>query len=126
MIWTPDANTAQITSSQLSGEKKRAFLMHFKVPGLNPGNQFTLFVNNQDMSYAARQIGKRMGDDMIVGQDGTLEFQFFGELQSGGVIARPNTIRQHLFELRDNLGLTRSLGVVPQLLTGRGTINRTN
>lgn len=120
-IWTPISQTAQTVVIQAGSNTNRAFSMDFKIQGLNPGNEFKLYVNNVDMSYAAKQFGKKMGAAMISDQAGELKFQYLGELMTGAVAQKLDTVKYHLIELRDNLNITRSMTVIPQRLSGRRT-----
>jgi len=116
-IWTTNLETALNSSPFNRSSSGRAFSKGFKVHGLNPGNQFKFYVNNVDMSWAVKQFGKRMGDDLIVGQDGKLDIQFLGQLLTGTIITDPHTTKFNTFELRDNLGITRATSIVPQYLS---------
>lgn len=118
-IRTVTANTGQ-TQSALNtvSSRRRTFSMPVNVNGLNPGTQFRLFVNNVDMTWATKQFGKRMGDNLIVGNDGSLNLQFMGELTPNPPISRnpgPGVpvVKNSLFQLIDNLNIARAATIVP-------------
>lgn len=118
-LWVTSEMSANTLSPNIANLRNvRAVALPFSVNGLMPNSIFTLWLNNTDMTWATRQLGKKMGQTLMSDAKGGINFTFLGEMFTQETASQDRT-KYYLFELRDIAGIKMASTVMPQTLAVR-------
>lgn len=111
------SNAASVSIPNLGFSNKRCIPMVYSAKSLPPNTNFTLWINNVDMTWACKQEGKRMGAGVSSDSSGKIAFQIFSEFEAGG--SGPAMTRATTVVLKDGNGIPKSTSIINELLIPR-------
>ena len=113
-------DTALLSIPNLGFSKKRCAMLLYAAKSLPPNTNFTLWINNVDMTWACQQPGGRMGDGLQSDSSGKIGFKIYTEFDSASIAnVTDNTIKSTTVHLKDGNGVTRSIAKINEMLIPR-------
>ena len=119
-IWQTNQTAANTSSTALTVRKTKALSIPISVNGLQPNSKYTFTYNTQDVTWATKQSGQKMGANggLISTANGNLSFQYFVELNNN-LTSSQNMTKTHSFQIKDIQGNVAAVGQLQQKLTVR-------
>lgn len=87
-LWSTSADVFNDKSSDTA--RSKTFNVPISCAGLKPATKFTFFLDGVEFGWAVKPFGKKLGDDLISADDGTLQFSFLYDFQFEGNYAFDN------------------------------------
>jgi hypothetical protein len=87
-LWTTSAEVFNDTTSDTV--RSKAFNIPVQWKGLKPSTKYKFYLDGVELGFAVKPFGKKLGDDLISGADGTLSFSVLYDFQFEGNYAFDN------------------------------------
>jgi hypothetical protein len=78
-LWTTSSDVFNDTASDTT--RSKTFNIPISCAGLKPATKYVFYLDGVVYGWATKPFGKKLGDDLISGDDGTLRFTFLYDFQ---------------------------------------------